>query len=68
MLVESGGANTGARVTSSTMYHRRVKPFLDAVRRGGSSGEAMPLGAGRVFFHAWAEATVVPVPLETGSW
>ena len=36
--------------------------------REGSSGEAMPLDAGRVLLHVGAAATEAPVPLATGSW
>ena len=70
VLVGSGGASTGVLATSSTVSPptRKTLPRRVTVRRGGYSGEAMPLDAGRVLLHVGAAATVAPVPLATGSW
>jgi hypothetical protein len=66
----SGRASTGVQATTSTVspLTRHTHPRRVTVRRGGSSGETMPLGAGRVRFHVGAATTVVPVPLTTGRW
>ena len=63
------GASSGVQATTSTVSPpmRQTRPRRVTVHRGGSSGEVMPLGAGRVRFHVGAAATVVPVPLATGS-
>ena len=63
-------ASTGVQATTSTVspLMRQTRPRCVTVHRRGSSGEVMPRGAGRVLFHVGAAATVVPVPLATGSW
>ena len=64
------GASTGVQATTSMVSPpmRQTRPRRVTVHRGGSSGEVMPLGAGRVLLHVGAAVTVVPVPLATGSW
>ena len=68
--VGSVGLASGVQATTSTVSPpmRQTRPRRVRVHRGGSSGEVMPLGAGIVRFHVGAAATVVPVPLATGSW
>ena len=70
-LVESAGLAPVSRPPPLLCHlppMRQTRPRCVTVHRGGSSGEVMPLGAGRVLFHVGAADTVAPVPLATGSW
>ena len=71
VLVGSCWANTRVRATSSALPpplalsgKEVALPLRVTVCRGGSSGKAMQLGAGRVLFHVRATATVAPLPLD----